>query len=152
MDIKQILNQERIRVGADVTDWEEAIREVGQLLVNSGGVEERYVDGMLKTANDLGPYIVIAPGLAIPHARPEDGVLQTSMAVLTLADPVEFGHEENDPVHVLIAFAAVDNKQHLTALSQMAEVLSDPDRLDALKESDSVEKVLDVMWSSVDEE
>lgn len=151
MDIKDILNQERIRVGVGVADWQEAIREVGKLLVESGGVEESYIDGMIKTANDLGPYIVIAPGLAIPHARPEDGVLQNSMAVLSLAEPVSFGHEENDPVHVLIAFAATDNTQHVSALTQMAEILSIPERLEALKEAKTDQEVLDVMWSSTEE-
>lgn len=152
MDIKDLLTKERIRVGVEVADWQEAIREVGNLLVKSGGVKESYIEGMIKTANDLGPYIVIAPGLAIPHARPEDGVLQTSVAVLTLAEPVSFGHEENDPVHVLLAFAAIDNQQHVTALSQVAEILSDPDRLEALKKANAVGEVIDVMWSSIEED
>ncbi len=150
MEIKQLLSPERVRVGVEVLDWQEAIREVGGLLVKTGGVEERYIDGMLGTADELGPYIVIAPGLAIPHARPEDGALQPCMAVMTLANPISFGHSENDPVHVLVAFAATDNDQHMDALTQMAEVLSIPGKLDSLKDSKSVEQVLDVMWSSPD--
>ncbi len=152
MELKQLLSPERIRIGAEVHDWQEAIREVGRLLVKTGGVEERYIDGMIGTANELGPYIVIAPGLAIPHARPEDGALQPCMAVLRLANPIAFGHPENDPVSVLIAFAATDNDQHMDALSQMAEVLSIPGKLDSLIESKTVEQVLDVMLSSPESE
>ena len=53
-------------------------------MVKNGTIEERYIDGMIETVKNLGPYIVIAPGVALPHARPEDGVIEPSMSLVTL--------------------------------------------------------------------
>ncbi len=146
MDIKALLTPERVVTGIKASNWEEAVRAVGQLLVDSGVVEPRYVDAMVKTTQELGAYIVIAPGLAIPHARPEDGVLQPCFAIATLDEPVPFGHPENDPVSLLIALGAQDKKQHVEALRQMAGILSNPENFEALKTAKTKQEILDIVW------
>jgi len=148
MDIKDLLTRERVAVGAVVDDWETAVRAAGRLLVDSGVAEERYIDSMVNTTKELGPYIVIAPGLAIPHGRPEDGVLQPCLAVLTLQSPVAFGHPDNDPVSVLVALGATDKDQHVEALQQMAEILSDQDNFAALMSAKTKAEVLKIMWGN----
>lgn len=145
MNLNDLITAERVATGIQAVDWEAAVRAAGRLLVDSGGAEERYIDGMVKTTQQLGAYIVIAPGLAIPHSRPEDGVLQPCMSVAVLEAPVEFGHRENDPVHVLIAFGAVDNHQHVEALAQMAEILSDERNLKRLKQANTKQEILAIM-------
>lgn len=152
MDIKELLPIERVQVGAVVDDWETAVRLAGRLLVDSGAAEERYIDSMVNTTKELGPYIVIAPGLAIPHGRPEEGVLQPCLALLTLETPVEFGHPDNDPVRVLVALGATDKDQHVEALQQMAEILSDQDNFAALMSAKTKEKVIKIMWGVPDSE
>jgi mannitol/fructose-specific phosphotransferase system IIA component (Ntr-type) len=102
---------------------------------------------MIHTAKELGPYIVIAPGLALPHSRPEDGVLEPCMALITLDPQIEFGNPDNDPVDLVIAFGAVDNEQHVEALQDMATILSEPGNLEALREAETKEQILEVMWS-----
>ena len=44
-----------------------------------------------------------------PHARPENGVLATGYALVTLKRGVEFGDAENDPIDVLVFMAAKDS-------------------------------------------
>lgn len=147
MDIKELLTIERVAVRKTAPDWEAAVRAVGQLLVDSGAVEPRYIDSMIQTTRELGPYIVIAPGLAIPHGRPEEGVRRPCMAVLTLDPPVEFGNKDNDPVSILVALGATDAEQHVQALQQMAETLSEPANMQALVDATTPEEVTRVMWS-----
>ena len=79
---------------------------------------------MIHTAEELGPYIVIAPGIAMPHSRPEDGVLKPCVALMTLSTPVNFGNEENDPVRLVFSFGAPDKEQHVEALRELATVFS----------------------------
>ena len=122
--LQDLLCIERIAVQVPATDWRDAVRRVGRLLVESGAVEERYIEGMIHTAEELGPYIVIAPGVAMPHSRPEDGVRRPCMALITLRDPINFGSPDNDPVRLVFAFGAVDKKQHIEALSQLANAFS----------------------------
>lgn len=147
MSIKELLTAERVTTNVEAKDWEEAVRSAGRLLVDTGVVEERYIEGMINMTKELGAYIVIAPGLAIPHSRPEDGVIEPCMAVVTLDPPIPFGHIDNDPVRVLIAFGAVDSKGHVEALSQMATILSDKENYQALMKAKTKKEVLAIMWS-----
>ena len=148
MNLQEALPIERIAINVQATDWEEAIREVGKLMVDTGVVEERYIEGMINTTKELGPYIVIAPGVAIPHARPEDGVISPCLAFAKLSTPVDFGNEENDPVHVLFALGALDHDQHVEALKQVAEILIDQDKYKKLLEADTIETVSAILYSS----
>lgn len=135
MELKDLLSPEQIRLGVRAPDWRAAVTEAGRLLVASGCVTEAYLDAMIRTVETLGPYVVIAPGIAMPHARPEDGVLRTAMALARLESPVAFGHPSNDPVDLVLPLAAVDPDAHVLAMAQMAERLSDPDTLRRLREA-----------------
>ena len=148
MNLKDILIEERVATNVSADTWEDAVRAVGRLMVDTGTVEERYIDGMINTAKELGPYIVIAPGIAIPHSRPEDGVLQPCMALITVDPPVNFGNPDNDPVSIVIAFGAVDSEQHVEALRGMAMILSNPDNVAALRAATTREEILQVMWAT----
>ncbi len=150
MNLRALLRPELVATQVSVQDWEGAIRAVGRLLVDDGAVEPRFVDAMIHVAKEFGPYIVVAPGIALPHARPEDGVKRASIGMITLAQPVEFGNAENDPVSLVIALAAVDNKQHVRGLAELAAVLGDEDAVGRLRASTSAEELLAIMWSRSD--
>ena len=146
MNIKDLLRPNLVELNVSVTDWEEAIRAVGRLLVADKAVEPRFVDAMIRVAKEFGPYIVLAPGFAMPHARPEDGCIRSSMALITLAKPVEFGNPQNDPVNVVVALAAVDNQGHIEGLSDLAEVMSEDGIVEKIAASGSVGEVLAIMY------
>jgi ascorbate PTS system EIIA or EIIAB component len=114
------LDSRTVRAQVQASDWRAAVEQSGGLLADVGAVEPRYVEAMKATLLEYGPYAVIAPGIALPHARPEHGVNRPALSLVTLADPVEFGHSANDPVDVVIAFGAVDKETHLGALQQLA--------------------------------
>ncbi|MGF7060473.1 PTS sugar transporter subunit IIA [Brassicibacter mesophilus] len=135
--INEFVRPETIAVNVKADCWKDAVRKAGDLLLSSDTIEERYIDAMIEKVKDLGPYIVIAPQIAMPHARPEDGVKRTSIAIMTLENGVNFGHEKNDPVKLLIALAAVDNKAHIEALAKLMEVLGDQKKLDNILDSKS---------------
>lgn len=116
-------------------DWRAAVRAGGQLLVAQGAATPQYVDGMIRTVEEFGPYVVLAPGMALPHSRPEDGALKTGFSLITLATPVAFGVPENDPVDIVISFAAVDKNAHVEALRVLASMLTDEPRLAAIRDA-----------------
>ena len=90
MNLRDLLRPGLAAVDVTVSDWQEAIRAAGKLMVEEGGVEARFVDAMIRVAKEFGPYIVIAPGIALPHARPEDGVIDSTVAVVRLAYTGQF--------------------------------------------------------------
>jgi PTS system ascorbate-specific IIA component len=112
----------RISLTESVSDWKEAVSLSGQLLLRDECVEAEYIEKMIKTCQELGPYIAIAPGIAIPHARPEDGAKKVCFSVLIVKKGVNFG-SHNDPVYVLLAFSTPDKTSHISFIQSLAELL-----------------------------
>ena len=73
--LTDILTEDVVRLDVEgLITPEEVIHFSGQLLVNSGKVKETYIEKMEEAFHDLGPYMVMAPGIAMPHARPSGDV------------------------------------------------------------------------------
>jgi mannitol/fructose-specific phosphotransferase system IIA component (Ntr-type) len=96
---------------------------------------------MVRTVREMGPYMVLAPGLALAHARPEDGVREIGLSLITLQTPVAFGSRANDPVALVISFCAVDHTGHVALLKALATFLRVPENQAFLKEAESVDEV-----------
>jgi PTS system ascorbate-specific IIA component len=120
-----------LAVAVAAADRESAIRASGALLVASGRCTQEYVDQMVAAVDEFGPYIVIAPGIALAHARPSDAVVQTGLSLAVLAEPIEFG-SHNDPVRLVFGLAAKDHEGHLEVLAELAERLTDEDFVNSL--------------------
>jgi PTS system ascorbate-specific IIA component len=142
LGLSHLLSAEAIRLGASAEDWRAAVRLAGDALVASAATEPAYTDEMIATVEELGPYIVIAPGIALAHSRPSAAVHRAGISLVTLAEPVNFGHRTNDPVRLVVGLAAPDEEGHITALSTLAEFLSDEQRRAALFGAATREEVL----------
>ena len=142
MMLSDYLSAEMIRLQISVCDWKEAVQAGGDLLFRAGKCEPRYVDAMVQAVQDMGAYMVLAPGLSLAHARPEDGALEVGMSIVTLSTPVDFGSEANDPVSLVISFCGVDHTSHIAMLRELAEFLMDEDHQKLLKSSLSVDEIL----------
>jgi len=147
LNLRDLVRPNNVAVDVEVKDWQEAIRAAGQLMYQDGAVEERFGEAMIRVAKEFGPYIVVAPGIALPHARPEDGVLKATIAILRLQTPVNFGNPDNDPVYLVVALAAIDHNQHIQGLRELAEVLGDEENIKKIKASKSKEDLLEIFWS-----
>ena len=117
---------------ADAADWRAAIRLAGDGLVLGGATTDAYTDEMIDAVEKHGPYIVIAPGIALAHSRPSPAVLTGGLSWVSLATPVEFGNKANDPVNLVIGLAAVDHDAHLAVMRALAGVLSDSSAMERL--------------------
>jgi PTS system ascorbate-specific IIA component len=131
-----------VRVTAD--SWPAAIRAAGHGLVERGAADDRYVERCVANVESDGPYIVVAPGIALAHARPEDGARALGVSVAVLARPVAFGHAANDPVDVVFAFCSPDRDSHVGLLSALARQLVSglADRLRAAPDGDTAARIL----------
>jgi PTS system ascorbate-specific IIA component len=127
------LSDTGIVVGATAANWQEAITLAGEALVRSGIATDDYTAEMIDAVTRLGPYIVIAPGIALAHSRPSPAVLRTGLSWVQLADPVAFGSPTNDPVSLIIGLAATDHTGHLAIMSALAGVLIDEGKMKELR-------------------
>lgn len=139
--LKDVLKEENILLNVEVKDWQEAIDVGGNILLKNGYIEKEYINAMKDAVKTLGPYIVIAPGIAMPHARPEMGVKKVGMSLITLSKPVYFGNPENDPVKIVVCLCSTDSVTHLKALAQLMCFLDDK-RVSELLQSGKANKEL----------
>lgn len=135
-----------VTLGARASDWRDAIRLAGEALHRSGATRAEYTERMLQLVDDFGAYIVIAPGLALAHARPGPDVRTDGLSVVTLSNPVVFGHPHNDPVSIVIGLAVATADAHVTTIAALANVFNDLqvlDRLAAATDADEVRRIFD---------
>lgn len=137
-----MFEKSHIRLNVKVPTWKEAIREGGELLLKSGCIETEYIEYMINAVETLGPYIVIAKGIALAHSKPGIGVNRTALSLLTFSTPVSFGHTENDPVKILITLATTNNTAHLTMLKKIADTLSNYEVITKIMESSNINEVI----------
>lgn len=122
-------------------DWQEAITLAAQPLLASGQIEERYSQAMIDKVKDFGPFIDLGQGIAIPHARPEDGVNAVGMSMLSLEHPVRLLDDPSHEIKLLICIAAVDNETHLKALSHLTTILRDKENVARLVSSTTYDDI-----------
>lgn len=143
--LKDLLTWNTIKVNMECTGWKEAIRLGTEQLIDNGCVEERYYDAIINNFKEFGPYMVVAPGIVLSHARPENGVNKLSMSLITLKNPVEFGNKSNDPVKLIITLAALDNESHLKALSQLMELFMNSEDMASIFKASNKEDVIEII-------
>ncbi len=86
---------------------------------------------------------MVCPGVAMPHARYEDGVNKVAISFLRLKKPVYFAsREEKKPVDMLFAFSTTDEKAHLQLMQDLWLIFNDKDTLNRLRQSGSKEEIL----------
>ncbi|MDF2673121.1 MAG: BglG family transcription antiterminator [Clostridiales bacterium] len=143
--LNSLLTWGTIKVNADCDNWIGAIKLGTDLLIENGCVEDRYYDAIINNFKEFGPYMVVAPGIVLSHARPENGVNKLSMSLITLKNPIEFGNKSNDPVKLIITLAASDNETHLKALSQLMDLFMNSEDMTQIFKASNKEDVIDII-------
>jgi ascorbate PTS system EIIA or EIIAB component len=125
-----ILALDALALQAEAATWQDAVRIGTDLLVRAKSVEPRYLDAIVRMTGEIGPWYLLAPGLAMPHARPEEGVIADGFALVTLKEPVTFGGSDNDPIDILITLAATSAKtMNEEAIVEVATLFEDEETI-----------------------
>lgn len=141
----EILDEESIELNRKADNWEEAVRLGGALLLNKGIITRDYIEAMIENVKEMGPYIVIFPGIAMPHARPEMGALGIGVSIVTLKEPVTFENGKNDPVKIIISLAAINETSHMRALQELMNVMESDNFVNRICGLNSKEDVLRII-------
>lgn len=131
-------NERTVALDVKAADWREAIAAAGQLLVAEGVITPGYVSAMVKAVEIKGPYIVIGPGVALPHASPADGAQRVGLSMVRLAEPIVFGHAQNDPVDLLFCLCSPDFSSHVGLLVGLTVLLENAGGLSELRSAPDV--------------
>lgn len=137
----KFLEESLVALDVEVQTPEEAIAAAGGLLVDTELIEGRYVEAMIDSYHENGAYFVLAPHIALPHSRPEDGVNEACVSFVRLKNDVKFGHDTNDPVRLVFGLGASTSDEHLRILQKLMELIGNPDNVDKLLQVDDYEEI-----------
>lgn len=139
--LSQVFSPNHILLDYPAETWQDSIHAAGNLLLKDGIIDEEYIKAMIDNVKTNGPYIVFFPGIALAHALPPSKSLPLSASMVRLKEPIPFGHDQNDPVRYVIAFASADiqeNEEKIIAVINMASNALLFNQLDSLTSSGDV--------------
>lgn len=139
------LHDGTIQLADEISDWQQALKLCAEPLLKAGVINSDYVPAIICSHQKIGPYYVLAPGLAMPHARPEEGACEMGLSLLKLRRGVNFGAGEFDPVNVIVMLAAKDSHSHIAMLSSLGELFSNDQALDELHGATTLEEIKKVI-------
>ena len=139
--LKTWLSDATIALRQSVETWPQALDICARPLLKTDVIEPAYVTAIVEQHQRLGPYYVLAPGLAMPHARPEEGAKGLGLSLLKLKQGVSFGAGEFDPVDVIIMLAAPDKNSHNEMISSLAELFSSDADMAELHQVNTLEEI-----------
>lgn len=125
-------------------DWQEAINFSMASLLAKNYISENYIQAIKDSTISNGPYYILAPGVAMPHARPECGALKTGMSLTLLKQGVYFpGNDE--PIKLLIGLSAADADSHIAAIQALSELLCEEEILEQLLTASSEKQLAGII-------
>jgi PTS system ascorbate-specific IIA component len=123
--VSTFLTEGRVAADVECNTWRDAVRACGNLLVNEGDVDPPFIDSMIHTVEELGPYMILLPKIAFFHGRPSKDVHRNCLSMITLKEPVIFEEFEGQVINCAFGFGAVDNESHVNLLTDVAKLLQD---------------------------
>lgn len=114
-------------------------------LLASGKIEESYVNAIKALHKKIGPYYVLAPKIAMPHARPEDGVNETSLQLTVFKKGVDFGASDNGDVYFSITLAAMDSDGHVLTIMALSELFQNDDDIEKIIRAENKAEIIQIL-------
>ena len=139
---KEMVEKKHYTFQQGFDDWKDAVRAACQPLLADGTIEDIYPEEIIKKVEELGPYIVIAPDICIPHAQEGLGVHETAISFMKTEKPVSFSDDGEHDALLFFVLASTDNAVHLKNLGDMAEALSDDDLVAKLLQAKTPEELV----------
>lgn len=132
-----------IQLNVNAIDRDDAVKIAFNPLLKQGKIKEEYIQNVINSMKKIGPYFVLLPKVALPHARPEEGAIENAIGITVLNKPVNFGSESNDPIKYLFPLSAVNSEDHVEVLSTLSLLVEDEDFFNVLDNANKPEEVLE---------
>ncbi|WP_455426378.1 PTS sugar transporter subunit IIA [Dryocola sp. LX212] len=145
MAIKELLIEaQAIQVGVREKDWQKVIEMAARPLVENGYILPSYHQAVIANTLEHGAYYVFEEGVAMPHARPECGVLRNCFSLLLLEEPIAFA--DSDKADIVIMFAARDSNGHIEeGIRAIVNLLGDDEVMTKLRQAKNKEEAIAIL-------
>ena len=137
-----LIDPKLIQLNVSAKDWRDAILKAGHPLVKNSLVTDNYLKSVIKIAEEMGPYIVFMPHVALSHAKIEDGALKDGIGLTVLKNPVPFHNKDNDPVKYIFTLSSTKANGHLDQMAQLVNLLSKNDFFEIVSHANNVQEII----------
>ncbi len=136
------LEPRQIRLQAKPASKSEAIRQVGQLLVDSGHIEPGYIESMLGREEVANTYL--GNGITIPHGLPKDRELINKTGIAVMQVPGGVTWNDGETAHLLVGIAAKSD-EHIEILRRLTRVLGNKEQVAQLIQTDDPTDIIEAL-------
>ena len=145
MRIIDLLSTDRIALGAQISDKEQAIDKLVELQMAGGCIADREAYRKAILAREEMSSTAIEQGIAVPHAK-SDAVSAPSLAAMTLTQGVDYGAMDGQPSDLFFMIAApLNGDLHLEILSRLMVLLMDGEFVKALRSAADAQQFMAVI-------
>ncbi len=145
VSLKEVLTEKTIQLACEAKSWKEALFMAAGPLLEEGWITMEYAEAAYEISHTMGSYIVIGPGIAMPHARPEMGVKRLCMSLTLLKEPVEI--TEGTEIDMIFFFGAEDQYSHVHVLKSLMNLLAAPKALKKIRKAEKKKEILELIKS-----
>ena len=139
----EFLQAKKIIITKEKFSWQEAVRYAGKVLQDAGSIEKRYLDTVISQLQYYGPFMFVAPGLILIHAKPEDGANRLDVSMTIFKNPVVFSPFYQ--AKVAITLATEVREKHLRIIKEIMAVFSVESRIDAISKLEDDISIIDYL-------
>ncbi|SEF40490.1 PTS sugar transporter subunit IIA [Vibrio hangzhouensis] len=145
MNLSELIGLDGIIIEERDMSVDSAIDLCCSTLVKKGKVSEKYAEAIKNSHKELGPYYVLAPKIAMPHARPEDGVIEKGLQLTVFRHGVDLESKENGNVFMAITLAAEDSSNHIETIMQLSELFQNEEDVESIISSNSANEIYEIL-------
>lgn len=136
------IEEQQVQLQTNAMDKQDAIRQVGQLLVNSGCIEAGYIISMLGREQVANTYL--GNGIAIPHGLPEDRDLIKRTGVAVVQAPAGVTWNPGETAQLIVGIAAKSD-EHIEVLRRLTRVLGDQEQVARLTQTTDPRDIIEAL-------
>jgi len=146
MKITDLLKPQSILLNAAPTDKADAIYTLGDLMDKSGNLSDKAEYLKAVFAREEAGSTGLGDGIATPHAK-SNGVKEAGLAAMVVPNGVDFDALDGQPSRLFFMIAAPEGAAdtHVEVLSKLATMVIDPDFKNALIQSATVDRFLELI-------
>lgn len=138
---KAVLLKSNIRIKTEIVSSDEAIVAVGRQLLESGYVEEKYIEGMLERDHSLS--VFMGNKIALPHGEYEykKNILNSGIVVDVYPNGIDW---HGETVNLVVGLAGIGD-DHIQILSNIATVFGEIEEVDKVLEHQDIDMIFDLL-------
>ncbi|MGD8115577.1 PTS sugar transporter subunit IIA [Vibrio sp. TRT 29B02] len=114
-------------------------------LLDQGKVEASYLEAIKTKHKEIGAYYVLAPKIAMPHARPEDGVNEAALQITVFRHGVDLESEDNGDVFFSVTLAALDSNSHIQTIVALSELFQNDEDVEAIIAAENESAIAEIL-------